>query len=75
VVYPRFKFGVLDYDPTGLFERLLGLAQFPLRRLRIEGTTRNPRTSWELTPGDPDADFRPRPRPIGVVQRFGPEPW
>ncbi len=75
VVYPRLELGVFDYDPTGIFDRVLGLAQFLVRRLRIEGTTRNPRTSWEIIPGDPDEEFRPRPRPIGDVRRYGPEPW
>ncbi len=75
VVYPRMKLGVLGLDPTGIFDRVVGLAQFMVRRLRIEGTTRNPRARWELIGGDLDEEFRRRPRPIGDVRRSGPEPW
>ncbi len=74
-VYPRLRFRVLDFDPTGLLSRALGLAQFVLRRLRIQGTLRNPRTSWEILPGDVDEELRPRPLPIGDVRPFGREPW
>jgi len=74
VISPRVELGLLDYEPTGLFERIFGLAQFMVRRLRIQGTTRNPRTSWQILPGEIDEELRARPRPIGRVRRFGPEP-
>ena len=74
-IYPRVKLGVLGLDPTGIFDRIVGLAQFMVRRLRVEGTTRNPRTRWEVIARDIDEELRPHPRPLGDIRRFGPEPW
>lgn len=75
IVYPRLRFGVLGLDPTGIFDRIVGVAQFLVRRLRIEGSTRNPRTTWEVLDRDLEDEFARRPRPLGEVRRYGPEPW
>ncbi len=75
IVYPRIKFDPFGLDPTGLFDSLLSVAQVLLRRVRIEGTMRNPTTSWEVVGEDGDAEFAPRPQPAGELLPYGPEPW
>jgi hypothetical protein len=75
IVYPRLRLGLFGIDPTGILDRIVGLAQFMVRRLRIEGTTRNPRTRWEVIPTDIEDEFARRPRPIGEVRPYGPAPW